>query len=371
MRVFVVIDSFSFGGAENLLAVLAGAAPSAGLELQVMSLAPRSQGRNSFQPLIEQAGLSTGFLDVPRLAYPPAIPRIAREIRASGCDVVHAHLGYSAILAPIAARLAGRPCVSTLHHVPGEVSVRDHVKEWMSVTVSGRLGNLVFVSQASREAFANRFSERPERWRTVYNGVDLAKFSPGAASWPAKLPIRPGTPVVTIVAALRRPKGHRVAVEAWRSVVDRVPDATLLIVGDGDQRRPLERQVDRLGLGANVVFAGASTRIPDLLRASTLVALPSLTEALPTSLIEAAACGKAVVAANVGGVPEVVDDGKTGLLVEPQDVEGFADAVTTLLVDEVRRAEMERAARRAAEQRFDMHAWAAQLRDLYEGQLAG
>jgi len=370
MKVLVVIDSFSFGGAENLLAVLARAAPAAGLELQVASLAPRSQGRVAMLPVLEAAGLPTTFLDVARLADPAAVPRIARAIRESGCDVVHAHLGYSAILVPLAARLAGRPCVATLHHVPEDLPPRERLKERMSVAVAGALGRLVFVSDASRRGFARRYRERAS-WTTLHNGVDLTAFSPGDGAWPADLPLPPTAPVVTIVAALRRPKGHHVAVDAWRRVVAEVPDARLLIVGDGPERGRLERQVLAAGMAARVAFAGAREDVPGLLRASTIAALPSLTEALPTALIEAAACRRAVVATRVGGVPEVVDDGVTGFVVEPDDGEAFAAAVVRLLTDEGLRARMGAAARRHAEQRFDMHAWARGLRACYDGLVAG
>lgn len=369
MRVLVIIDSFNFGGAENLLAVLGKAAPSADLEIHVASLAPESQGRNALAQVIREAGLETSFLDVPRLAHASALPRLVRAIRASRCDVVHAHLGYASTLAPPAARLAGRPCVATLHHVPQPVPRREQVKEWLSVTVPGVLGCLVFVSEASRRAFAERYAERPGSWRTIYNGVDLQQFSPGPGAWPPDLAMLTGRPVATVVAALREPKGHRVAIEAWRSVVEHAPDATLLVVGDGEQRDVLEQQARSTGVADRVVFAGVRYDVPDLLRASTLVVLPSFTEALPTSLIEAAACGRAAVATEVGGVAEVVDDGKSGLLVRPRDADGLAQAVLTVLGDQARRSEMERHARATAVERFDMVAWAHNLRELYEEQL--
>jgi glycosyltransferase involved in cell wall biosynthesis len=368
MRVLVVIDSFSFGGAENLLAVLASAMPSAGVELQVASLAPRSQGRLSMLPVLEAAGLRTSFMDVNRLADVAAVPRIARAIRESGCDVVHAHLGYSATLVPIAARLAGRPCVATLHHVPEDLPIRDRVKEHLSVWMAGRLGRLVFVSDASRQEFARRYRPRSS-WRTLHNGVDLDRFAPGADTWPDDVGIPAEALTCTVVAALRRPKGHRTAIDVWRRVVADVPDAHLVVVGDGPERDSLQWQALQSGVGRHIHFLGTRHDVPRLLRASTIVALPSLTEALPTALIEAAACARAVVATAVGGVPEVVADRRTGLLLPPEDAEAFGDAVTALLTRPGWRAGMGRAGRRLAEERFDMRGWAVRLRALYEEQM--
>lgn len=365
LRVLVVIDSFSFGGAENLLAVLAGVAPQAGLELTVASLAPRSQGRTALQGRLEEAGLPVRFLDVPRLAAPRAVPRLVRAIRASGCDVVHAHLGYSAILAPVAARLAGRPCVATLHHVPEDQPLRERVKERLAVAVPGWLGRLVFVSDASRREFARRHRPVTGRWQVLHNGVDLERFWPGPDTFPPDVPIPPGAPTVVTVAALRGPKGHEVAVRAWHRVLASCPDARLLVVGDGPERAALQAQVDAEGLAGRVVMVGARSDVPRLLRASTLAALPSLTEALPTALIEAAACGRASVATDVGGTAEVVVPGETGLLVPPRDPDALADAVVGLLSNHVQRARMERAARRLATERFDATAWARGLAEIY------
>src|SRR6266545_2021553 len=183
LRVLIIIDSFSFGGAEKLLAVLSRAAPSAGLDLEVASLAPFSLDRTGMLPVLQEAGLPFSFLDIPRLAYPAAVPRIARAVKESGCDIVHAHLGYSAVLAPVAARVAGRRCVATLHHMPEDLPLRERLKERMAVASSGMLGTLVFVSDASRREFARRYRERPETWQVAYNGVDLTSFSPGGDSF--------------------------------------------------------------------------------------------------------------------------------------------------------------------------------------------
>lgn len=365
LKVLVVIDSLGLGGAENLLAVLGRAAPAAGLQMHVASLMPASMGRVALQPVMEEAGVTVSFLDVHRLRSPGALRSIMREIRLREADVVHAHLGYSSILAPIAARLTGRPSVSTLHHVPEDLPARERVKEWMAVEISGRLGRLLFVSDASRREFAGRYHERPS-WSTVRNGVELHRFDPTPAPPPRDLPIPPGVPVVTIVAALRVPKGHEVALRAWPEVLAGCPEARLLLVGEGPARESLQRLVAQLDLTHRVVFTGLRSDVPDLIRASTVVLLPSVTEALPTVLIEAAACARPVVATTVGGTPEVVEDGRTGVLIPPGDAERLADAVAQLLGDPSLREQMGREGRALAQERFDAAVWARRLRALYE-----
>ena len=370
VKVLVVIDSLGLGGAENLLAVLGRAAPTAGIEMHVACLTPQSMGRTALQSVMEEAGLTTSFLDIPRLLHPSGVRRIAREIRLRDADVVHAHLGYSAILAPVAARAVGRGSVATLHHVPQDLPLRERVKERLSLEVSARLGALVLVSDASRKEFAARYAER-DSWVTVYNGVDLSRFQPGPRRpLPSDLGIPPGAPVVTIVAALRQPKGHVYALEAWQGVSSRFPEARLLIVGEGEEREQLKTSAQEMGVSERVVFAGMRQDIPDLLVASSAVLLPSLTEALPTALIEAAACGRPTVATAVGGTAEVVEHGRTGLLVPPADSGALGGALTRLLADEALRERMGRQARELAESRFDADLWALRLRAIYDAEAA-
>jgi glycosyltransferase involved in cell wall biosynthesis len=199
----------------------------------------------------------------------------------------------------------------------------------------------------------------------LHNGVDLSAYAPPERADPVELPldlrIPRGSPVVTVVAALRREKGHEVALRAWPQVRARVPDAVLLVVGDGPHGPAL-----RSAAGDGVVFAGSREDVPAILRGSTLAVLPSLAEALPTVMIEAGASGLAAVATTVGGTPETVEHGRTGLLVPPGDVAALADAISTLVTDRHRRYRLGMAARKLAEQRFDLRRWAGRLSDLYE-----
>jgi glycosyltransferase involved in cell wall biosynthesis len=126
-----------------------------------------------------------------------------------------------------------------------------------------------------------------------------------------------------------------------------------------------------LELKESVVFAGMREDVAAILRASAVALLPSDTEALPTTLIEAAACGVPAVAHRVGGVPEVVADGKTGVLVDPGNVSGLASALRRVLADESLRVAMGRSARVLAEQRFSSIAWARRLRAVYDRALTG
>jgi glycosyltransferase involved in cell wall biosynthesis len=182
--------------------------------------------------------------------------------------------------------------------------------------------------------------------------------------------------VATVIGHMRHGKGHDTALDAWPAVLAAHPDARLLLVGDGPGMPALRRRAAELGVAGRVVFAGARDDMPDVLRASDLVLLPSRIEALPTVLVEAAACGVPAVATRVGGVPEVVADGETGwLFAPPPGPDATARAVRAALdvrrTDPARFAAVGRAARARARTRFDAGVWANRLATAYRAAVAG
>ena len=383
MRVLVVIDSLNFGGAENVLVTLAAEAPTLGLELDVLSLAPPTNGRAAWLPRLRAAGLEPRFLGVDRLAQPDAVARLTRAIRESACDVVHAHLEDATTLAPLAGRLARRPVLCTLHHVPVPLGGREALRERLAVMAGSRSAGLLLVSQASRDGFAARYrsSARHGHWSVVHNGVDLERFRPTAPGEPTDLPaelgVPAGGPVVPVVGHMRIGKGQDLALQAWPQVLAEHPEARLLLIGDGPREEELRALARDLGVASRVVFAGARDDVARILRCTTLVALPTRMEALPTVLLEAAASGVPSVATDVGGVPEVVVDGGTGWLVPAPapgvlpDPESFATALRDALRDPARLRARGDAARRRAEECFGSRQWAERLTARYAAVAAG
>ena len=360
MKVLHVLDSFSFGGAEQLVASL-GASPAPGVTMAAASLAPPGVGRDAMLPRLEAAGLSPTHFGVRRLADPVGLAGLVRHLRRCGADVVHAHLGYAATVVPVAARLAGLPCVATLHHVPQDLAGAERLKERLSVRVPARLGRLVLVSHASRAEFARRYGPPRPSWRVIHNGVDLARYP--EPSGDREHLDRP--PTWLAVAALRRPKGHLDLLEAWDGVVSTHPGARLLIAGEGPERSAIQSAVIGLGLAREVELLGSRDDIPSLLQQVDGVVSASHTEALPTALIEASAAGLPVVATAVGGTAEVVLDGTTGLLVPPHRPERIAESIRSLLDDPLRGVDFGRAGRLHAEGMFAMQPWIDHLLALY------
>jgi len=284
-----------------------------------------------------------------------------RQLRRSGADVVHAHLGYAATLVPVAARLAGLPCVATLHHLPQDLPPVERLKERLSVRVPARLGRLVLVSQVAHDEFAVRHGPARQSWRVIHNGIDLSRF--GQPVTASQSPGRP--PTWLAVAALRRPKGHLDLLAAWSELVRTHPSARLLVAGDGPERSAVESAVLRLGLERSVELLGSRDDIPSLLKHVDGVVSASHTEALPTALIEASAASLPVVATDVGGTVEVVVHGSTGLLAPARRPEQLAGALRQLVGDPARRVDLGRAGRLHVGARFAMQPWVDRLLSLY------
>jgi glycosyltransferase involved in cell wall biosynthesis len=373
VKVLTVIDSLEVGTPGQHLPTLVKAASTEQVELEVLSLHPASGKSGTTIRRLEELGIKVSFLGVRRIWDLRSVQGVADAIRASRCEVVHAHHLYASTLVPVAARLAARPSVCTLYSQPQQGGGRDALKERLCAWAASRSTALIFVSEAALEQFAARYRRRPS-WRVLRNGIDLETWSPGPGRLPHKLRIPEGAPVVSISGALQATKGHALAIAAWHSVLSRVPEARLLIVGDGPERSTLRRQVQRAGLQHRVVFTGRiddEWERVDIVRASDIALLPSYGEALPMALIEASACARPVVATNVGGAREVVSDDVSGTLIPPGDITAIADAAIGLLQDHDGRARMGKAGRTLVEERFDVRSWARLLADIYAKAAAG
>ena len=150
-------------------------------------------------------------------------------------------------------------------------------------------------------------------------------------------------PIVGAVAALTQEKGHKYLIDAAALVVREVPDARFVILGEGDLRPALERQIKELHLDKHVLLPGFRADILSFIKSFDVFVMSSLFEGLGTSLLDAMALSKATVASDTGGIPEVVSHGETGLLVPPRDARELASAIATLLKDPERRERMGRA----------------------------
>lgn len=206
----------------------------------------------------------------------------------------------------------------------------------------------------------------PQRICVVYNGVDFARFdTPESGDVRRQLGIPTDAVVVLAVGSLIRRKGQDLLIEALRQLAP-LHDVHLLIASDGPERISLDRLTQELGLQARVHFLGFYDNLPDLYRASDIVALASRADAFGLVLAEAGYFSRPVVATDVGGIPEVIDDRITGLLVAPGDPGALADALSHLILCPDYRMALGRAAKQRIEQKFSVGQMVARFQELYE-----
>src|SRR3990170_4192749 len=310
-----------------------------------------------------------------RVVYARDFPTMAATIghltRATGFDVVHYHAFNALALAPLARRAAGAS-VFTLHS--DSANYIASVRGWRSRAhpgyqalrlyerIAGRLPDMTIAVSHRMLEYAHAIGI--DRAVRIPNAVDSEYWRPPAGR--AETVER-----TTVVPRMHVPKnGIEYAIDSMRTIAAAVPGARLLITGDGPLHGALERRA--ASLGARVQFLGTVSR--DEMRArfqtSDLVMVPSVTisgtqENTSIAALEAMACGTPVIATRIGGLPEVIEDGRTGVLVPERDAESLAAAAVLLLRDPERLREMRSACRDHVVQRFSVGGWASKVLEVY------
>ena len=366
--VLAVIDHLALGGAEMLLGQFAAAAPQAGIKLRVSCLEERDG--NPAAESLRSAGIEPFNLNVSGRPGSRHLHAMRRHIRALRPDVVHTHLGTADFVGGLAARSLGVPAVSTIHAIKrpqvGTARAKDVV---FSLTQRCCAARVIVVSDSARRAYLNHNRYMDRRVVRIYNGIDL-ELTPGAgAAVRRELGVGTDELLVGMVSALRPEKGHDIAIEAVARLRAQFPHLRLLIAGQGPRAAELASLA--APLGNTVVLAGRRTDVASVFDALDVCIHPSLLDAFPTTLIEALAASVPVLATAVGGIPEIIDNGVTGVLVPaPPSADTLARELGALLADGKRRSELAAGGRRAYVERFTARPWAEATRGLYDDVLA-
>jgi glycosyltransferase involved in cell wall biosynthesis len=341
LSILHVVDSLEFGGLERVVSDLAQAQLAHGHTVTVFSI-NRTEG---LLPELTRAGVSVLIGDKSRGWDLEVLKKLRHA--AAQVDVVHAHNfvpNYYSAAALLAARR--RPAQVCTCHDMG-LRLKQRRLRWMFRLSLARTSRVAMVGRQVHDRFVSTGLVPEARANTVMNGVPVQRFAPSPprrAAAREALGLSPSALVIGCVGRLVPLKNHRIIIGVMPALVAKHPELRLVIIGAGELAAELKAQVQAVGMGEHVVLAGQRSDVGDLLPAFDVFALPSLTEGLSISLLEAGATGLALVATAVGGNPEVVSDGQTGLLVSVDDGPALAAALARLIDNPEERSRLGKAA---------------------------
>ncbi len=307
---------------------------------------------------------------VPGFRDPMAVVALYRYLREVQPDIVHTFLLTASLYGRLAAIAARVPIV-----IGTEVNVYAD-KQWHHRAAERLLmaGTSCVIASAEsvKEFYVHQVGADPDRVEVIYNAVDFASLATSAprAELRARLKLPEQALVAGVIARLTDQKGHAYLLEALARE-PALADLKLLVIGDGPLRAALERQAAERGLSGRVSFLGSRRDLGDLLAAMDIFVLPSLWEGLPLSMVLAMGAGLPVVSTSVAGIPEVVQDGRTGLLVPPGDSTALAGALAQLVRSADQRQRLGAAAHEYVLPRFGVDRYVATVVSVYDRLLAG
>ncbi len=368
IRIAFVASSFVVGGAERVMLELITRLPGERYESRLFFL--KEPGPVGQELLDRGVRAETNFLQGKFDLL--AMRRFSRRLR-----VFKPHIFFcldhrnAIILGGLAAYAAGVPKRVVASHSTGKFGKKHNFSAVERIILRG-MDRFVALSEAHAEYTRSCEGIDAGKIVIIENGIDVAacrNVDPVAVEAARReLGLEPGRRVVSMVAALRPEKAHEALLSAAKDLIVTYPDLTFLIVGDGSRREYLEKMTSDLRLGDHVKFLGVRGDVAVLLHLTDVLVLPShpVVETLPLSVLEAMAAGVPVVASAVGSIPEVIEDGVNGRLIQPAEPKALAVAVSSLLGDESARQAMASAARRTVEERYSVERMVSKYMEMFE-----
>ena len=359
MRILHTESSMGMGGQEYRVLLEAQ-----GMEMRghvVVLAAPQG---SQLAILAQERGLQIKTTTSGNRGWMTLIPAYLGMMKQWGIDVVNTHGSLDSWTASIAGRISSRrPIIIRTRHksTPVSRSIRHRL-------LYGRLPHVVTTTgEAVRQELIRRNGLSPSRVVSIPTGVDLERFHPQPpdASLRKSLGIGSQGPLVGAVTFLRPEKGMEVLIEAVRLLKKALPAVECLIIGDGAEKPALSARIRELGLERCVHMVGFREDIPALLALLDVVVIPSFEEGIPQALTQALAMERPVVASAVGGVPEVVQDGVTGLLVPPRNPAILSEKIAFLLHHPSSGARMGQMGRQVIQERYSMESMLTRTEHMY------
>lgn len=323
-----------------------------------------------YETKLREIGVEIKNFDLKTLLDIRIIPRLIRYIKQNEIDIVETAVFPSDVYGRISARLANVPIIiSTMHRV------EDHKQEFMyrllffADTLTMPLTTkMIAVSQAVKQYLTTWHKVSPDKIRVIYNGIDpdIYDSSIDIPEYKRALGLHHDIPIVAFIGRLVKLKGVNYFLRAAASILKGDKAAQFMVVGDGPLKHSLIKQAESLGVSQHVHFIGFRKDIPQILSIIDILIVPSLWEGLPLTILEAMLAGKPIIATRVGGIPEAIKEGKSGILVPPRDVDALRDSVLELLKSPEKRKELGEGGKQRALQYFDIERMVRDYTGVYD-----
>jgi len=365
----------------NILQYIETSGPG-GAETVLINLA-RHLDPNRFQPSVilhrtgwvsEQLatyGIRTEIVPCSRSWDISFLRRFIRTCRELKIDVIHSHLFGAGLYASLAGAVLRLPVIVTFHNelfLPGQ---RHRFLPLKNFLIRNLADKIVLVADYMRPEYVSTGKYPEAKMTTIYNGIEFPARLSESEKHTLRSELNLGTDDLLVghVANFRAPKGHRYLVEAAAEVAKQVPNVRFLLIGDpgdGSIKAEVEKLAARHNIEKNIVLLGFRSDVSKLLSLIDVFVLSSISEGHPLSVVEAMAASKPVVVTNVGGLPEIIDDGKTGYLVQPKNPPALAEKIIALASQPDLREQMGGRAVKSAEGRFSLDAMIRSYEQLFE-----
>jgi glycosyltransferase involved in cell wall biosynthesis len=374
MRILHVMKVTGVAGAENHLLLLLERLRQREIDAHMLYLTNASQPVDEFMAALEERGIPSRRAVIRHSADPLTTRRLRDEFRQTQPHIVHTHLIHADLYGIPAARLlrveGKRPRIVSSKHNDDAFRSRPELRAanralWR-MTDKG-----IAISEAVRRFSIETEGAKPEQIQTIYYGYPAPFGDPNTRRKAAREALNIATDEIIIGATCRliAQKGLIYGIRAFAQIAERYPQARLIITGDGDQRAALENEARTLGITAKVRFLGWRSDAAALMPAYDIFLMPSLWEGFGLVLLEAMGASVPIVGSRVSAIPEVVQDGETGLLTEPRDVDALADHLALLLADAPLRRHMGMMGRERLETAFSVEKMVSETAAVYESLL--
>ena len=362
INVIHLVEELTIGGLEKILTTIALNLDKKKYNVSVWCL----KKGGFFASKLAKEGIDVKILHISTSRNPLSIYKLYKLLKSHKFDIIHTHAYSAGTIGRISAFLAGIPVIiSHNQNVYDYYNRYYHFVEWL---LSHITDGIICVSDIVKK-FTNETQRiNANKLITIHNGIDsvCSVDEKDTSGLKKELGIPINYSVMGTIAQFSEKKGLGYLIKSASILLEHRKDINFLLVGKGALKEELKILCVNLKVEKNVIFAGERSDIPEILSLIDIFVLPSIREGLPLAVLEAMDCGKAIIATNVGGIPEVIKDGVSGILVSPKDPEALHSAMNELLDDRGKMEKMGYEGKKICGKNFSSKAMVDRVEELYD-----